>query len=50
MTAKDRMLSYLQPGQYDRDRVMQAVYETQLQVHVDPQQELPLGEDDEATE
>lgn len=29
MTAKERMLSYLQPGQYDRDRVMQAVYETQ---------------------
>ncbi|GAC41249.1 putative phage tail protein [Paenibacillus popilliae] len=29
MTAKDRMHSYLQPGQYDRDRVMQAVYQTQ---------------------
>lgn len=29
MTVKDRMLSYLQPGQYDRDRVMKAVYQTQ---------------------
>lgn len=29
MSAKDRMLSYLKPGQYDNDKVMLAVYETQ---------------------
>lgn len=29
MTAKERMLSYLKPGQYDNDKVMQALFQTQ---------------------